>query len=790
MNRNRNTAKRNGNIKRATAFTLTAAMLLGSTGITAFAADGGKKEEVVYANLDEAGDVTGVYVVNSVQGSDITDYGNYTSVKNLTTEDAVNVDGDKITIHTDADKVYYQGDLDTKEIPWNIAITYKLDGKEYPAEEIAGKSGSLEIDINITQNKACDESFWKGYALQATMTLDATRCKNIVADQATVANVGANKQLSYIILPGKGADLTVKADVIDFEMDAISINGVKLNMDMDVDDSELTDQVKEIQDAITELNDGAKSLDDGADSLDDGAADLKDGAEQLKEGMDVFGTGTASLKTGADSLSTGAASIKDGAGALAGGATDAYDGSVKVNDGAKQVDGGMTSLNKGINDVQTALTQLNKQSKNLTSGSTEVKKAIAQIQKGLEGASINAEELQKLTTSSTQIKGGIDSLVNGLNSLDQAIAAYQQSLSDAGATDMAKKNEQAVAALSITNTERALYAAYLSGGDDAVTAKIGELAANGDQEATALYQCALTGNTGIVSNYITMAGKLINLETLLNADATYISGSDALIAGIDGSLDGTNGDLMKGALTLQSSYAEFDTAISGMVTALSGLADNMTTLKSGIDTLAANYNTLDTGINDYTSAVNKITTGYASITGGAKDLADGTATLYKGTQELVKGTESLKTGAGTLSAGTESLFNGAVSLQNGAGQLADNMLTLQNGSKSLAEGAAALKDGTKEMKDGTKELSDGTDEFESKTADLDTKISDKISDTIDDMTGKDVETVSFVSEKNTNIESVLFVIKTPAIQKEEAKEETVTEEKKETFWEKLIGLFK
>lgn len=227
--------------------------------------------------------------------------------------------------------------------------------------------------------------------------------------------------------------------------------------------------------------------------------------------------------------------------------------------------------------------------------------------------------------------------------------------------------------------------------DDAVTEKIGELAANGDQEANALYQCAATENTGI---------------------------------------------------------------------------------------------------NDYTSAVNKITTGYASITGGAKDLADGTATLYQGTQELVKGTQSLKDGAGTLSAGTESLLNGALSLQSGAGQLADNTLTLQNGSKSLAEGAAALKDGTKEMKEGTKELSDGTDEFQSETADLDTKISDKISDTIDDMIGKDVETVSFVSEKNTNIESVLFVIKTPVIQKEEVKEETVTEEKKETFWEKLVGLFK
>ena len=801
---NRNRAKRTGNIKKATAFTLSAAMLLGSTGVTAFAADSAKKEEVVYANLDEAGDVTGVYVVNSVQGSDITDYGTYTSVKNLTTEDKINLDGDRITIHTDADKVYYQGDLDTKEIPWNIAITYKLDGKEYKAEELAGKSGSLEINISITQNKNCDESFWSGYALQGTLTLDATKCKNIVADQATIANVGSDKQLSYIILPGKGADLTVKADVMDFEMDAISINGVKLNMDMDVDDSELTDQVKEIQDAImklndgaADLNDGASDLNDGASELDDGAADLKDGADKLNDGAGALKDGVSSLKTGVDTLGTGAGELKTGASALASGAADAYDGTVKVNDGAKQVDGGMASLNKGIKDVESALTQLDKQSQNLTDGSAEVKKALSQIKKGLDGVSMNTEELQKLADSSTQIQGGIDALVGGLNSLDEAITAYQQSLEAAGATDMAQKNTQAVAALQITDTQRALYEAYVSGGEAALTSKLGELASNGDAEAVMLYQCAATGNTEVISNYVTMAGKLINLESLLNADASYISGSDALIAGIDGSLDSTNGELMKGALALQSNYADFNTAISGLVTTLTDLSGNLTTMKTGIDTLVANYNTLDTGISDYTGAVKKITKGYSGITGGAKDLADGTASLYKGTQELVKGSESLKTGAGTLKTGTESLLNGALSLQEGTGKLSDSTLTLKNGTNSLAEGAAALKDGTESMKDGTKKLSDGTkdmldgtDEFSSETSDLDTKISDKISDTIDEMTGKDVETVSFVSDKNTNIESVLFVIKTPAIQKEEVKEETVTEEKKETFWEKLLGIFR
>ena len=42
-----------------------------------------------------------------------------------------------------------------------------------------------------------------------------------------MANVGSNKQISYTILPGKGLDAEVTADVKDFEMDAVTINGVK-----------------------------------------------------------------------------------------------------------------------------------------------------------------------------------------------------------------------------------------------------------------------------------------------------------------------------------------------------------------------------------------------------------------------------------------------------------------------------------------------------------------------------------------------------------------------------------
>ena len=106
----------------------------------------------------------------------------------LNTTDKLNQNGDRITFSSSADKVYYQGTMKSTVIPWNISIRYFLDGKEYSAEEIAGKSGALEINFSVSKNESCRGSFYEDYALQASFTLDTDRCQNIVSSGATVAN--------------------------------------------------------------------------------------------------------------------------------------------------------------------------------------------------------------------------------------------------------------------------------------------------------------------------------------------------------------------------------------------------------------------------------------------------------------------------------------------------------------------------------------------------------------------------------------------------------------------------
>lgn len=363
--------------KRLTAICLSALLAVGAAApALAKEAEPSEKEEVIYATLNGDGSLRNTYVVNSFSGGNITDYGSYTSVKILNTNDPIQQNGDTITFSTSAQKAYYQGELADAELPWNISLRYYLDGNEYSAEEIAGKSGKLEIRFQIADNTACSGTFFQDYALQATFTLDTERCSNISAPDATIASVGSDKQLTYTVLPGKGMDTTITADVSDFEMGAVSINGIHLNLHVEVDDAELKSQVSELIDAVEQLDNGAVELSGGSSELLGGSSALKDGASSLQSGI-------------------------------------------------TSLDEGVVTLQNGLAAVQNGLDSLNTQSDTLTTGSSKFKAALATIQTAVNSISVTNTDLTMLTEASAQIKQAINSLYDGAATL-QANLGYAQ----------------------------------------------------------------------------------------------------------------------------------------------------------------------------------------------------------------------------------------------------------------------------------------------------------------------------------------------------------------------------
>ena len=581
-----------------------AVLLLGFTVVPAFAETApSAKEEVIYAMADASGKVTDAEAVNIFAGGDIVDYGDYSAVKPLNTNDTITQNGDQIAFSSTADKVYYQGTMKNAALPWNISIRYYLDGKEYAPQDVAGKSGALEIRFSVTKNESCGGSFYDDYALQASFTLDTERCQNIVSNGATVANVGSDKQLTYTILPGKGIDTVITADVTDFEMDAAAINGVRLNLDVDVDDTDLMDKVDELVSAIGDL--------------DDGAWELHDGTEEL------------------------------------------YDATKTLNSKVGDLHSGVGDLTVGAGDLYTGLTD------------------------------ITAQNQQA----------------------DHLYLGYVKSQADS------------------------IYLAYVTTQADALYAQVAAQAVReqliqseySEAQADAYLQTA-DGQTLVAQTVSNMTEE--QKAQILNAAVAKLTDEqkEQILQGAVASLTEEQKAEIREAYIQQMMASDDVTSQINAAVATVSAAKQVSELKGQLDSYGVFYQ----GLVAYTDAV-------SSAAAGAKSLKLNMDTLYSNTGKL------------KLSVGE-------------------------------------LSDVVGELYDGTGELTDGTTEFVDKTSDMDTQISDEIDSMTASLSGGDGDAESFVSEKNTNVNTVQFVIKTAAIEKAETTTDNTVESAPLTFWQKLLRL--
>lgn len=647
-------------------------LLVLGTPITALARkQTAMKEEVVYGMLQGNGSVKEAYVVNIFdEPGKIIDYGNYREVKNMTSEDEVQLNGNQVNVDNTEEALYYEGILNSNELPWDITLQYFIDGTEYSAEEVAGKSGTLEIKMDIEENPAVDSFFYDNYGVQATVVLDTKIAKNIQAEDATIANVGRNKQLSYTILPGNGADISIQADVEDFEMEAVSINGIHLNLgiDFDIEDADLMDKVEELLSGVNQLDTGAQDLKEGATTLTEGTTELSSGAKKLNNGT------------------------------------------VELNQGAND-------LESEIHAINQALETLDSQSIALTDGSAEFKAALVEVQSRLSDVSIEAGKLKELNNASSEIQQGISELNENLRLLNESVGydQYKGKVKEQGLDldELQAGNEQALSTINPLIEKIKGFAGKLQD---------------------------LSGIPGLESlgeELEELINGLSGIETLLQGNQAALQSTEVYIDEVSHSID----QLYQGSAGLNESYKQFDVAISELIGSLNQLIGKLPELTQAIHTLVEKYSELDAGVNQYT---------------------DGVAQILIGHKEIVDGAVSLNTGT--------------LSLKSGSAMLHDNMGTLLQGTNDLAE--------------GTDKLAEGTTEFKEKTDHLDEDIQTEIDETLLEIMGDASETISFVSEKNTNVESVQFVLKTNDIMMNGEAEELVEEETREiTFWDKLKDLF-
>ncbi|MFA9556803.1 YhgE/Pip domain-containing protein [Evansella sp. AB-rgal1] len=256
------------------------------------------KDEVVYATLSATGEQQEIYVVNIfdvIRAGSIVDFGNYTSITNLTNLSEIEHVDNTIFLNATEGKFYYQGNMDKEQLPWNIDISYFLDGKEMDPENLAGREGRLQIIIETTANEVVNRTFFEHYILQVSLTIPSELMRNIEAPDATIANVGKKQQINFTVMPEQEEVLRFAADVTDFEMEAIEIAGIPSSMAIDIDVNGMTDDIKTLADAIREINDGVWELKSGVSELNKGVRSFRDGSAQYLDGMNEVSGASSEL---------------------------------------------------------------------------------------------------------------------------------------------------------------------------------------------------------------------------------------------------------------------------------------------------------------------------------------------------------------------------------------------------------------------------------------------------------------------------------------------------------------
>lgn len=276
------------------------------------------KDEVVYATLTPTGALEGVYVVNILdvsQAGTVTDYGSYSALRNLTDLSEIDQEGGKLTISAPQGKFYYQGNQPEAALPWNLSVAYLLDGKETAPEALVGKSGRLEIRIKTSQNAQVDPVFYENYMLQISLTLDSATCTNLEAPNATLANAGQNQQVTFTVLPGADADLTVSCDTTQAALNGIDVAAVPFQMSFDLPDTtSMTGQLTQLADAIRQLDEGADGLQDGVSQLSSGLRTLQSGSSQYLAGTEEVGRGSQQLLTSSQAIQQALEQLASGVG--------------------------------------------------------------------------------------------------------------------------------------------------------------------------------------------------------------------------------------------------------------------------------------------------------------------------------------------------------------------------------------------------------------------------------------------------------------------------------------------
>ena len=182
-------------------------------------------DEAVYINMDYYGVPTNTRIVKGVNlngHTEFTDFGDYKDVYNMSTFDEPTLKEGSVywKLDTDKNRFYYEcipNDTVNIQMPWNFDVAYKLNGVPVEADQCAGASGTIQMDIHAVPNTYASDYYKNNMMLVCATGIDMSKALSIDAPGAQIQSFGTYKLVMFMGLPGEENTFTVRIGSNDFE---------------------------------------------------------------------------------------------------------------------------------------------------------------------------------------------------------------------------------------------------------------------------------------------------------------------------------------------------------------------------------------------------------------------------------------------------------------------------------------------------------------------------------------------------------------------------------------------
>lgn len=393
------------------------------------------KEETVYviANQDGNADkiIVSEWLKNTSKKSLIKDFTELKKIENVKGQESFTQKDGKGTWNAQGNDIYYQGEIQ-KELPVTMKVSYYLDGNKVSAKEIAGKSGTVKIRFDYTNNQKLD-GVYVPFVLLTSLGMDNEKFKNVEVTNGKVINDGQKSLVVGYALPGLTESLQLDdtdVSIPNYVEVTCQAESFALEGTMTVATSSLLEDLN-----LGDIN-SMGDLKAALDKLESAAAQLQEGSEKLQSGADELSKGTGSLYKGTKSLKekvaelgAGLKAAKDGTATLQKGSKKLVSGTETLQKGAGSLNAGAAELSAGIDQSYAALQQTIAGDKQVLSG---LKSAAAQLPPGTLDQAIAG--LEKTIAGQEQVAA---SMVKGNKGLKDGALALQ---AGAGALDQGAAN--------------------------------------------------------------------------------------------------------------------------------------------------------------------------------------------------------------------------------------------------------------------------------------------------------------------------------------------------------------